>query len=288
MVWFEQFIHLEQTNDPTPEQIQAATAMLANTAQNLLDNNMGVIVPYFSVAEEFLQQLKIDYFQQHGTLNLASTGADANTQQQLFYASVEEKNMPWINQGSASSAVTGLIIRTPIKPLSEQEAAQDKTRDRLTGRPLDEKGRYSLQISVDGTVYEPKFHSCATAECMAAKANFDMSDKNTQAYIKAVENKALKDFGDAAKVVIILGTGSTVAAPVVGIAKGVDYATTLVTVVRNDKYIEQLLNAGGNLAAEEYMVKVWKIPKPIAQQIVTSIDLVGGWRGFEEKYKAKN
>lgn len=95
-------------------------------------------------------------------------------------------------------------------------------------------------------------------------------------------------FDAAAKVVIILGTASPFAAPAVEIAKGVDYATTLVTVVRNDKYIEQLLNAGGNLAAEEYMVKVWKIPKPIAQQIVTSIDLVGGWRGFEEKYKAKN
>ena len=287
MVWFEQFIHLEQTNDPTPEQIQAATAMLANTAQNLLDNNMGVIVPYFSVAEEFLQQLKIDYFQQHGTLNLASTGADANTQQQLFYASVEEKNMPWINQGSASSEVTGLIIRTPIKPLSDQEAAEDKTRDRLTGRPLDEKGRYSLQISVDGTVYEPKFHSCATAECMAAKANFDMSDKNTQAYIKAVEDKALKDFGNAAKVVIILGTGSAAAAPVVSIAKGVDDTATLISMIKDDQYASETFKSASSGLAKEYMTKVWKVPTQIAEKIVASIELFGGWDFFIEKYNEK-
>ena len=44
-------------------------------------------------------------------------------------------------------------------------------------------------------------------------------------------------FDAAAKVVIILGTASPFAAPAVEIAKGVDYATTLVTVVRNDNIL---------------------------------------------------
>lgn len=47
------------------------------------------------------------------------------------------------------------------------------------------------------------------------------------------------------------------------------------------------LQAGGNFAAEEYMLKVWQILKPIAQQIVTSIDLVGGWGFLKKNTKRK-
>jgi hypothetical protein len=102
------------TDKPTPEQIQAAVVELANTAQNLVDNNLGVTVPKFAQAEAFLNQLKVEYAQTHGTVNIPGTSGGPGGVQQLFYANVEQKNMPWLNQGQADPTVTGLIVKTPI------------------------------------------------------------------------------------------------------------------------------------------------------------------------------
>lgn len=106
------------TEEPSAEQIEAAQALLANTAQNQLDNNLGVIVPYNEEANAFLQTLKIEYHQANGTLTLPGTAGGPGGAQQLFYANTEQKNMPWLNQGLADPAVTGLIVRTPINEAS--------------------------------------------------------------------------------------------------------------------------------------------------------------------------
>ncbi|MDR7378436.1 hypothetical protein J2X19_003130 [Rhodoferax ferrireducens] len=98
------------TSNPTAAQVEAATAMLANTAQNQLDNNMDGNVPYFKAANDFLQTLKVEYMQQNGTLTLAGTEG----QQQLFYATVEQKNQPRLNQGLADPKITNLIVKTPL------------------------------------------------------------------------------------------------------------------------------------------------------------------------------
>ncbi len=149
---------------PSAEQIQAAQALLANTAQNQLDNNLGVTVPYSEVANAFLQTLKIEYQQANGSLTLPGTSGQATGAQQLFFANTEQKNQPWLNQGLADPAITGMVVRTPttVKP----NETTPSNRDRMTGLPLDDKGRYEVPLTVDGKPFAPKYQACATTECM--------------------------------------------------------------------------------------------------------------------------
>ncbi|HEX5792214.1 MAG TPA: hemagglutinin repeat-containing protein, partial [Rheinheimera sp.] len=46
-------------------------------------------------------------------------------------------------------------------------------RDMLTGKPLDESGRYMMGYDVDGNVYNVPHYSCATADCLSQKLNID-------------------------------------------------------------------------------------------------------------------
>ena len=46
------------------------------------------------------------------------------------------------------------------------------TRDRLTNLPLDEQGRYTRTVVIGGQMYQPKYHACATAECIANNATW--------------------------------------------------------------------------------------------------------------------
>lgn len=118
--------------------------MLATTAQSQLDNNLGYTVPYSQEANNFLQALKIEYMQQNGTLVLPDTQGT----QQLFYSTVDQKGNPALNQGLADSSVPGLIVRTPLAP-SYNNPTNDPNRDKLTGLPLDDQGRYAVQVTVD-------------------------------------------------------------------------------------------------------------------------------------------
>ncbi|KRP42379.1 hypothetical protein TU75_24905 [Pseudomonas poae] len=44
-------------------------------------------------------------------------------------------------------------------------------RDRLTGCPLDDRGRYKVAVTIEGVLYTPRFMSCGSAECIAVGAN---------------------------------------------------------------------------------------------------------------------
>ncbi len=150
--------------------------MLTNTAQADLDNNLGVTVPHFKSAEDFLSTLKIEYQQQNGSLVLPGTSGT----QQLFYATTDQKNQSWLNQGLADPEITGLIIRTPLNPPAASDLP-DKTRDRLTGMPLDDKGRYTRQVAIGDPIsgytnFAPKYFPCATVDCVRTNASLDMSD----------------------------------------------------------------------------------------------------------------
>ncbi|WP_211467565.1 hemagglutinin repeat-containing protein, partial [Collimonas silvisoli] len=94
------------TNNPTQAQINAATSLLANTAQNMVDNNIGYDVPNSPLAASFLHTLQSEYAAQHPDLSIGNG-------QYLFYATDAQKNQPWLNTGSANPAVTGLIVKTP-------------------------------------------------------------------------------------------------------------------------------------------------------------------------------
>ena len=68
-----------KTDDPTPEQIQGALSSLANTAQNLIDYNLGYDVPYSAQAEAFLHTLQSEYAATNPSLSIGNG-------QFLFYA----------------------------------------------------------------------------------------------------------------------------------------------------------------------------------------------------------
>ena len=263
------------TSTPSAQQIEAAQAELANTAQSMLDNNLGVVVPYVGQAADFLAKLKVEYMQQYGSLNLPGTAGAAGGTQQLFYATVEQKNMPWLNQGLADPKVTGLIVRTPINPPKTADTIANN-RDRLTGLPLDDKGRYEVSVTLGDKNYSPKFYPCATAECVKSGGNLDMGDAGTQAYVKALDKKVMDDINTAATV-------GTIVAPmgVAGTLAGLmGPATSIVSGLLEDKAWSAIFKEGTQIAAEEYLKGVYKFPAELAKRFVAGIDLAGGWQAF--------
>jgi len=266
------------TSTPSAQQIEAAQAELANTAQSMLDNNLGVVVPYVGQAADFLAKLKVEYMQQHGSLNLpGTTGAPGGTQQ-LFYATVEQKNMPWLNQGLADPKVTGLIVRTPINPPKTADATA-YNRDRLTGLPLDDKGRYEVSVTLGDKNYSPKFYPCATAECVKSGGNLDMSDAGTQAYVKALDKKVMDDINTAATV-------GTIVAPVGvagSIAGYVGPATSLISGLISDEGLAAAFKEGLQFGAAKYLNGVYKFTEAAANRLVAAIDLAGGWQAFVDR-----
>lgn len=159
----------------------------------------------------------------------------------MFYADVEQKNQAWINQGLADPAITGLIVRTPIKPQTNTDAL-DPTRDRLTGLPLDDKGRYTVRVDVGNPIdgyetYTPKYFPCATAECVRSGQNLDMSDPETRAYVKALDKKILDDIGKASTVAMVVSPAGVVG----GVAQVVGPSTSIASGMLEDQTLASLL-----------------------------------------------
>jgi Hemagglutinin repeat len=272
------------TEQPTAEQIEAAQALLANTAQNQLDNNPGVIVPYNEEANAFLQTLKIEYHQANGTLTLPGTSGQPTGAQQLFYANTEQKNMPWLNQGLADQAVTGLIVRTPINPPKAGEPV-DASRDRLTGLALDEKDRYEVQVLIDGEAFAPKFYPCATAECLRVGGNLDMSDPATQAYVRALDQQVFKDIGTAA-------TWASLVTPVGvpgAVLTGVGVVTAVGSAAVSDSPVgalgDEVMKEASEAGAIRFFEQVLGHTPATAARGAALINLSGGWDAFTERVK---
>ncbi|MEL7799432.1 MULTISPECIES: hypothetical protein [Idiomarina] len=73
-------------------------------------------------------------------------------------------------------------------------------RDMLTGRPLDESGRYTVSYIVEGNVYSVPHYSCATADCLSQNLNVDWKSPEGQAYENALNAKMLDDASTGASV----------------------------------------------------------------------------------------
>jgi filamentous hemagglutinin len=262
-----------KTENPTPEQIEAATIRLVNTAQNLLDNNTGFNIDSYKSAENFLQTLKIDYSKQNGTLVLPDTQGT----QQLFYATVEQKNQPLLNAGLADPKITGLIVRTPLN--STINKADDPTRDRLTGLPLDDKGRYTLQITLDGKNLSPKFFSCATAECISGGYNLDMSDPGTQTYVKVLQKTVMDDINKGATVATIFFPVGAAG----NLLQTIGPATSIASGILDDQSLKAIFKEGLQAAAGKYFQKVYGFSEALANRVVATVDLAGGWQAFVDR-----
>lgn len=82
-------------------------------------------------------------------------------------------------------------------------------RDRLTGYVLDQDGGYRVPTVIEGVVYNPRFNSCGTAECIAIGANIDFSDLDTLRWVKAADAKALSDVSRGLAAGAVVTGGST-------------------------------------------------------------------------------
>ena len=100
--------------------------------------------------------------------------------------------------------------RMPIYVLPPEAARPGQPVDRLTGRPLDDKGRYTVSHVVNGQVYHVKYWPCADRETLCAGRNVDTSTPSYEAW-----NRALN--AQAAKEVAMVGAG-------VGMFPGLAYA----------------------------------------------------------------
>jgi hypothetical protein len=271
------------TSNPSAQQIESAQAELANTAQSMLDNNMGTVVPYVGQAADFLAKLKVEYMQQYGTLNLAGTAGAAGGTQQLFYATVEQKNMPWLNQGLADPKITGLIVKTPINPPKTADT-QASNRDRLTGLALDDKGRYEVNLTLGDKSYSPKFYPCATVECVKSGGNLDMSDAGTRAYVQALDKKVMDDINTAATVGAIVAPVG-VAGAIVGIVGPLSsIASGAIDGDVGTAGAKELLQLG----ASQYLRKVYGFADAVVNRITATIDLAGGWQAFIDRAKQES
>ncbi|MEB0171151.1 hemagglutinin repeat-containing protein [Undibacterium sp. CCC1.1] len=264
---------LYNTDDPMPGQVEGALALLANTAQTLVDNNLGYTVPYSAQAEAFLHTLQTEYA---GTTPNVSIGGG----QFLFHATPEQINSPHINSDSVDKEIAGIIIKNPIKSPSSVENTNEK-RDPATNLVLDEKGRYSQRITVDGKPFEPKYFPCPVASAGCSGQNLDMADAQTAAYVKALDKKVLNDIGTASTLV-------TIANPVgvAGVVAGtVGTLSSLADGILNDEFGSALTKEILAASATKYLKAVYGLSEAVSNRITAVVDLSGGWQAFIDRAK---
>lgn len=263
---------LYSTDHPTPEQIEGALSLLANTAQTLVDYNFGDIVPYSEQAEKFLHVLQSEYAATNPNVSIGDG-------QYLFYATNEQKNASYINSDKVDKEIAGIIVKTPIKPPDTAQSNNGK-RDPATNLPLDDEGRYSQHIIVDGKAFTPKYFPCATPECQGH--NLDMSDSQTAAYVKALDKKIFDDIGTAASAVAI-------ANPVGAVGTAAGITGTAANAISG--FLFDPATAIGQEVTQrgfsEYLKHGLQMSAPMADRIVAIIDLAGGWDTFVNRAKTE-
>jgi len=154
-------------------------------------------------------------------------------------------------------------------------------RDRLTGQPLDEKGRYSQTVVLDGKAYEPKYHPCATAECIRTGVNLDMSDPDTQAYVKALDAQVFKGIGRGATLGIVAFSTGVVAATLGGVGLIASAGEAFTGSTLTDQSLNELSQRGG----QWFFENVLRYPPAAATRSVAMIALAGGWDSFVARLK---
>ncbi|NBD20309.1 hypothetical protein GTZ97_06445 [Aquabacterium fontiphilum] len=181
-------------------------------------------------------------------------------------------------------ANTGATYSWP-SPTPAPALPPNAPRDRLTNLPLDEQGRYSRTVVLDGKAYAPKYHACATAQCSVDGANLDMTDPQTQAYVKALDKKLLKDIGTGAtlgSLVTPVGAGGTALAVLGWLASGGQ-------VLQSDTPFEsgrdEVLKALSEKGGENFFRHVLGHTPANAARAVALINLSGGWDAFVNRVK---
>jgi hypothetical protein len=179
---------------------------------------------------------------------------------------------------------TGLIVRTPINPPKTADTIASN-RDRLTGLPLDEKGRYEVNLTLGDKNYSPKFYPCATAECVKSGGNLDMNDAGTRAYVKALDQQVFKDIGTGATAATLatpLGAAGRVLFWLGAAASGGQAATSdKPTETGFDEFMKAVSEKGGAKVFEEVLGHT----PGAAARASALINLAGGWDAFVNRVK---
>ncbi|MDI5984188.1 DUF637 domain-containing protein [Halomonas sp. M4R5S39] len=167
--------------------------------------------------------------------------------------------------------------RAPVYQLPAEETAPGQPRDRLTGRPLDEEGRYTVSYVVDGKIYHVPHFSCGTAECNAQGANVDYSDSGAQAWTRALDARAVSDAGRLAT------AGVVVASAPVGLPLSMgSTALSLYEGYLSENTAHSASKAALIAGVEKY-AQARGLPAPAARRLAAAIDLTGRWDAILNK-----
>ncbi|MCL6690635.1 filamentous hemagglutinin N-terminal domain-containing protein [Pseudomonas sp. R3.Fl] len=167
----------------------------------------------------------------------------------------------------------------PIAPgqdWAKAPAAGSESRDRLTGYVLDETGRYTVPITVEGVSYSPRFLPCASAECIAVGANIDLSNAETLRYLKAADAKSLNGLGKILSMGAIVSSG--------GAATGLAFASNIPALMSGymkSDFSGALTSAALSSGFESYARSRGLSPEA-AGKIANVLNVMGAWDGIIE------
>jgi hypothetical protein len=155
----------------------------------------------------------------------------------------------------------------------------------MTGQPLDDKGRYSQTVVLDGKAYEPKYHPCATTECIRTGTNLDMGDPSTQAYVKALDAQVFKDIGDGAtlgSIVTPVGVPGTVLTVIGWVAAGGEAAGSERP---SEEAVDEFMKAIAEKGGEAVLRNLLQHTPATAARASALVELSGGWDAFVGRIK---
>jgi filamentous hemagglutinin len=166
----------------------------------------------------------------------------------------------------------GSPYRAPVYELAPQEPDPGQPIDRMSGRPLDETGRYTVSYVVNGKIYHVPHFPCGDAACIAQGANIDYSDPSAQAYARALDAKALKDLSNAATLAAMINPAGAVGASV-GLS---GTAANVLSGYLSDNFIETASAEAAQYSFEQYAT-MRGMPQTQAMRFANSLSLVGFW-----------
>ena len=263
---FEQSLaeQLAEGSEYTPEQVADALRAMHNDeleespGSNLivdLQDEAGVDDTYFDYGGEWI----------------ATPGEDGMTR--YLVQQIPENTSPeLISYIIEQTGGEGSPYRAPVYQLPPEEAAPGQPRDRLTGRPLDEEGRYTVSYVVDGKIHHVKHFSCGTPECNAQGANVDYSDPAAQAWETALNAEALDKLGTAATAGVIMN-------PAGALGQALIYsgtATALLSGYLKDETVNAISKEVLMTGFEEY-AKKRGYPADEARRLTQGLNLSGTW-----------
>ncbi|MCD6438191.1 MAG: hypothetical protein J7L56_08015 [Halomonas sp.] len=263
---FEQSLaeELAEGSEYTPEQIADALRVMHNDE---LEESPGsnIIVDLQDVTA--VDDTYFDY----GGYWMSTPGEDGTTRY-LIHQIPENTPPELISYIIEQTGGESSPYRAPVYQLPPEEAAPGQPRDRLTGRPLDEEGRYTVSYVVDGKIHHVKHFSCGTPECSAQGANVDYSDPAAQGWQDAMAAEKLGEISTAAAVGTLLNPAGLAGFVLASTGTG----TALLSGYLKDEAVSAISKEMLMAGFEEY-AKKRGYPAAEARRLTQGLNLIGTW-----------